>query len=142
VPGAGLWVRDALVAQTPDGWIGWVYSAPGSVSLIVELMAAVLLLSWVVLPVLVLAFGFDYLRSTQPAEWGWRGAWIAVVGVGLVFEILLLTYSGPVKTPNSGALVMSLGFVVIGVFMVVLLFGAARLKAADRLAPGNLSAQR
>jgi hypothetical protein len=133
-----MWSGEAFVQQSPDGWIGWVYSVPSWVSLVAELTIGVLLLVWVILPVLLLAVGSGYLRNAKPAQWRWRGAWIGAVGAGLVLEALLITYPGTITAPDWHAFAKSLCFVAISTVMIFLLFGAARSKATDHSRPGNL----
>lgn len=141
VPGAVVWSGEAFVPQSPDGWAGgWIYSVPSFVSLVVELTAGLLLLLWVVLPVLLLPVGFDYVRSVESPRWRWRGAWMGAAGAGIVLDVLMvpLVYPFMTATPDWGAFAESLGFVAIGTVMIFVLFGAERSKAADRPQPGNL----
>jgi hypothetical protein len=141
VPGAVVWSGEAFVPQSPDGWAGrWIYSVPSFVSLVVELTAGLLLLLWVVLPVLLLPVGFDYVRSVESPRWRWRGAWMGAAGAGIVLDVLMvpLVYPFMTATPDWGAFAGSLGFVAIGTVMIFVLFVAERSKAADRPQPGNL----
>lgn len=140
-PGAVWWSGEAFVPQSPDGWAGgWIYSVPSFVSLVAELAAGLLLLMWVVLPVLLLPVGFDYVRSVESPRWQWRAVWMGAVGAGIVLDVLMipLVYPFMAATPDGGAFAESLGFVVIGAVMIFVLFGAARSNSADRAQPGNL----
>jgi len=95
---------------------------------------------WVVLPVLLLPVGFDYVRSVESPRWQWRAVWMGAVGAGIVLDVLMipLVYPFMAATPDGGAFAESLGFVVIGAVMIFVLFGAARSNSADRAQPGNL----
>jgi len=110
------------------------------VSLAAELMAGVLLVSWVILPVPLLAVGFDCVRSAGSTGWWWRGAWMGAVGAGVALEVLAIRLAYPFlpPTPDWGAFAASLGFVAIGTVMIFMLFGAARSGAADHPGPGDL----
>ena len=110
------------------------------VSLVVELAAVVLLLSWVVLPVLLLAVGLDCVRSVESPRRRWCGAWMGAAGAGIVLEVLMvpLAYSSMDGTPDWGAFAESIGFVAVGTAMIFVLFGAARSEPADPLQPGSL----
>jgi len=139
VPGAVLWLVDAFVPQSPDGWGGWLYSVPSLVSLAAELAVAALLLLWVILPVLLLLAGFGYIRCAESAGWRWRGAWLGAVGAGLALELLAIRLAYPFlpPTPDWGASAESLGFVATGTVMIFVLFGAARSRPADRPGTGQ-----
>ena len=137
VPGAAVWSGEAFVPQSPDGWAGgWIYSVPSFVSLIVELTAGLLLLIWLVLPVLLLPVGFDYVRSVGSPRWQWRAAWMGAVGAGIVLDVLMipLVYPFMAATPDWGAFAESLGFAAVGSVMIFVLFGALR-SSADRPQP-------
>ena len=139
MPGAVAWSGKAFVPQSPDGWAGgWIYSVPSFVSLVAELTAGLLLILWVVLPVLLLPVGFDYVRSVESPRWRWRGAWVGAVGAGIVLDVLMipLVYPFMAATPDWSAFAESLGFVAIGTVMILVLFGAVRSKPADRPQPG------
>ena len=141
-PGAVVWSAEAFVPQSPDGWAGgWIYSVPSFVSLVVELAAVVLLLSWVVLPVLLLPAGLDYVRSVESARRRWRGAWMGAAGAGIVLEVLMVPLAYPFMdaTPDWGAFAESLGFVAVGTAMIFVLFGAAPARISDR--PGIAASQ-
>lgn len=141
MPGAVAWSGEAFVPQSPDGWAGgWIYTVPSLVSLVVELAEVVLLLAWLVLPVLLLPAGFDYVRSVGSPRRRWRGAWMGTAGAGIALEVLMVPLADPfmAATPDWGAFAESLGFVAIGTVMAFVLFGAARSPAADRPQPGNL----
>jgi hypothetical protein len=110
------------------------------VSLAAELMAGVLLLSWVILPMPLLAVGFGHVRSAGSMGWGWSAAWIGAVTAGVALEVLAIPLAYPFlpPTPDWAAFAESLGFVAIGTVMIFVLFGAARSKAADHPGPGPL----
>ena len=140
VPGAVLWSVDAFVPQSSDGWGGWLYPVPSLVSLAAELVSGVLLVSWAVLPVPLLAVGFDYVRSAGSTRWRWRGAWMGAVGAGVALEALAtrLAYPFLPPTPDWAAFAVGLGFAAIGTVMIFVLSGAARSEAAGHPGPGSL----
>jgi len=91
-------------------------------------MAGALLVSWVVLPVPLLAVGFDYVRGAGSTRWRWRGAWMGAVGAGVALEVLAIGLAYPFlpPTPDWAAFAEGLGFAAIGAVMIFVLFGAAR----------------
>ena len=96
--------------------------------------------SWVVLPVLLLPAGLDYVRSVESPRRRWRGAWMGAAGAGIVLEVLMVPLAYPFvdATPDWGAFAESLGFVAVGTAMIFVLFGAARSESAGPLQPGSL----
>lgn len=134
-----MWLGQAFVAQSPYGW-GAGYSVFSWISLAADLMIGVLLILWAILPILLMTFGFDCVRNARPTEWRWRGAWVGAVTASMVLEALTvpLSYRFPAATPDWDALAVSLGFVAIGAVMTVMLFSAARSKAADHPGPYDL----
>jgi len=141
VPGAVLWSVYAFVPPSPDGWGGWLYSVPSLVSLAAELMSGALLVSWVTLPVLLLAVGFDYVRSAGSTRWRWRGAWMGAVGAGLALEVLAIRLAYPFlpPTPDWAAFAVGLGFLATGMAMIFVLTGAARSQAASYPRAGQIA---
>lgn len=116
--------------------MGWAYSVPSWVSLIVYLTAVVLVLSWVILPGLLLTAGFGYVRGAGGLRWRWRGAWISAAGAGVALEALMApVISYPTATPDWRAFAESLGFMATGTVMVVVLSAVARPSAANRPGP-------
>jgi hypothetical protein len=103
---------------------GWICSVPSFVSLVAELTAGLLLLLRVVLPVLLLPVGFDYVRSVESPRWRRRTAWMAAAGAGIVLDVLMipLVYPFMAATPDWGAFAESVGFVAIGTVMIFVLF--------------------
>ena len=140
IPGAVLWSVSAFVPASPDGWGGWLYSVPSLVALAAELLADVLLVSWVILPVPLLAVGLDYVRGAGSTGWRWRGAWMGAVGAGVALEVLAIRLAYPFfpPTPDWAVLAEGLGFVAIGTVMTLVLFGAARSEAAGHPGPGKV----
>jgi hypothetical protein len=142
VPGMAFWSYVAFVPPSPDDELGWAYSVPSWVSLIAYLAAVVLLLSWVILPVLLLTAGFDYVRRARGLRWRWRGAWIGAAGAGIVLEALMVPLFDPVTvTPDWRAFAESLGFIAAGTVMVFVLSAAARPSAADLSGPATSPAR-
>ena len=113
--------RVRLAVTGPD----LVLALPSWVSLAAYLGAFALLLLWGILPVLLLAVGFDYVRASRPLGWRWRAAWAGVAAAGAALEVLpfAFPFSFMSVTPNLHEFAESLGFAAAGAAMILMLLG-------------------
>ncbi len=123
VPSTAGWSWAAFGSPLPVRT--WYYALPSWVSLAAYLGAFALLLLWGILPVLLLAVGFDYVRASRPLGWRWRAAWAGVAAAGAALEVLpfAFPFSFMSVTPNLHEFAESLGFAAAGAAMILMLLG-------------------
>jgi hypothetical protein len=140
VPGAAfcaLAFQGGFVAGQPvAAYPAWTAGPAGAALTVVAILYAV---SWLSLPVVLLAVGIDQLGAGAPAVRPWPALWTATVAAGTALDPLGLW---ALNTTHSGGgfqwawLAATVGYLAVGAAMAAILIAAPRSPATAGPATG------